>query len=63
MGMMNHFLDVKIVGDVVIPFAVEAPNTNSQASIQAQAELCRSMHGRVPNVILVSCSLLGLMTD
>ena len=52
MGMMNHFLDFDLFG-IKIPNQVEAPNTNSQGSIEKQVNICRGKWGRTPNVILV----------
>lgn len=55
MYIVNHFLDVDILG-VLIPDRLRAPKTNAasgEGSIGAQAELCRSDHGRLPNLVLV----------
>jgi hypothetical protein len=54
MGIMNHFLDTELLFGIKIPNQIEAPNTNSQKSIEAQVNLCRGKWGRTPNVILVS---------
>lgn len=55
MYIVNHFLDVDILG-VLVPDRLRAPKTNAvsgEGSIGAQADLCRSKHSRSPNVILV----------
>ncbi|KAH8431771.1 uncharacterized protein LDX57_009424 [Aspergillus melleus] len=55
MYIVNHFLDVDILG-VLIPDRLRAPRTNAvsgDGSIGAQANLCNSKHGRLANVILV----------
>ncbi|KAJ6443285.1 PLC-like phosphodiesterase, TIM beta/alpha-barrel domain protein [Purpureocillium lavendulum] len=53
MGLMNHMLNFKI-GDIVFPDQLDAPRTNSLASIQKQVDLCKSQGKPQPNVILVS---------
>lgn len=53
MYLINHFLDVEILG-IKIPAPFESPKTNSVASIVAQADLCTVKWGREPQVILVS---------
>jgi hypothetical protein len=57
MGIMNHFLDIDLLG-IKFPDAEAAPTTNSVSSILAQANLCVSQNGRMPNVVLVSSSPL-----
>ncbi|KAJ9141696.1 PLC-like phosphodiesterase [Pleurostoma richardsiae] len=52
MFIMNHMLDVEILG-IKVPNRLEAPTTNSENSILAQADLCASLYGRVPNVVLL----------
>ena len=54
---MNHFLDIDLLG-IKFPDAEAAPTTNSVSSILAQANLCVSQNGRMPNVVLVSSSPL-----
>ncbi|GES60323.1 PLC-like phosphodiesterase [Aspergillus terreus] len=54
MYIVNHFLDLDILG-IKIPDREHASRTNAasgNSSIGAQADLCRSEHGRLPNVIL-----------
>lgn len=53
MYIVNHFLDVDIFG-ILIPDQINAPKTNSRASILAQSNLCYQTWGRLPNFILVS---------
>ncbi|KAA8643523.1 hypothetical protein EYZ11_004277 [Aspergillus tanneri] len=55
MYIVNHFLDVDILG-VLIPDRIRAPKTNAvsgEGSIGAQADLCQSEHSRLPNVVLL----------
>ncbi|PYH50051.1 uncharacterized protein BP01DRAFT_412863 [Aspergillus saccharolyticus JOP 1030-1] len=55
MYIVNHFLDIDILG-ILIPDRDRAAETNAEAgdgSIGAQADLCLSIYGRLPNVILV----------
>ncbi|KAK4692970.1 hypothetical protein P7C71_g4335, partial [Lecanoromycetidae sp. Uapishka_2] len=55
MYIMNHFLDTDILG-MDLPDRYDAERTNAvtgDGSIGAQAELCRGLHGRPPNGILV----------
>ncbi|OAX83382.1 hypothetical protein ACJ72_02257 [Emergomyces africanus] len=55
MYIVNHYLDIEKVG-VLFPDRLSAPRTNAptgKGSIGAQIELCTSIHGRKPNVVLV----------
>lgn len=55
MMIVNHFLDVDILG-ILIPDVAEDSTTNAatgSGSIGAQADLCISTWGRTPNLILV----------
>ncbi|KAB8233632.1 uncharacterized protein BDW43DRAFT_310982 [Aspergillus alliaceus] len=55
MYIVNHFLDVDILG-VLVPDRIRAPKTNAvsgKGSIGAQSNLCRSLYKRLPNVVLV----------
>ncbi|RAL08181.1 uncharacterized protein BO97DRAFT_437841 [Aspergillus homomorphus CBS 101889] len=55
MYIVNHFLDVDILG-ILIPDREHAAETNAvsgESSIGAQADLCLSLHGRRPNFILL----------
>lgn len=55
MYIVNHFLDVNVLG-VLVPDRIRAPKTNAvsgNGSIGAQSDLCRSMYKRLPNVVLV----------
>ncbi|KAJ5964844.1 uncharacterized protein N7479_004720 [Penicillium vulpinum] len=54
MGIVNHFLDVDILG-IKIPARHKAGTTNAATgygSIGAQAALCAGLYGRAPNVVL-----------
>lgn len=53
MGIVNHMLNVDILG-VVVPNSLDADETNSEESIQKQVDLCEGQWGRRPNVVLVS---------
>ncbi|KAL1890827.1 hypothetical protein Cpir12675_005223 [Ceratocystis pirilliformis] len=53
MYMINHFLDVQLPFDIIIPNQFEAGSTNSLESIIKQAEMCGVQWGVKPNVILV----------
>ncbi|GIJ84389.1 hypothetical protein Asppvi_003232 [Aspergillus pseudoviridinutans] len=55
MYIVNHFLDVDILG-ILVPDRLRAPQTNAvsgSGSIGAQSALCSSLYGRKPNVVLV----------
>lgn len=52
MYIVNHFLDLQ-VGSVLIPDDPADSTTNSASSIEAQANLCNGMYGRMPNGVLV----------
>ena len=55
MMIVNHFLDVDILG-ILIPDDAADATTNAATgtgSIGAQADLCISTWGRTPNLILV----------
>jgi hypothetical protein len=54
MGLVNHFLDIDILG-VKVPARDKAARTNAATgvgSIGAQASLCAGLYGRAPNLIL-----------
>lgn len=55
MYIVNHFLDVEILG-IKVPDRAHASRTNAvhgDGSIMAQAQLCAGLYGRVPNVVLL----------
>lgn len=55
MYLVNHFLDVDILG-ILVPDRIHAPRTNAVrgfGSIGDQCESCLSQTGRMPNVVLV----------
>jgi hypothetical protein len=55
MYIVNHFLDEDILG-ILIPDTGALDTTNAATgtgSIGAQADLCTSTYGRVPNFVLV----------
>lgn len=55
MYIVNHFLDEDILG-IDIPDRDAAATTNAadgDGSIGAQADLCESLYGRAPNVVLL----------
>lgn len=55
MYIVNHFLDVDILG-ILVPDRLSAHKTNAATgpgSIGAQSDLCRSIYGRIPNSVLV----------
>ncbi|KAE8376725.1 PLC-like phosphodiesterase [Aspergillus bertholletiae] len=55
MYIVNHFLDVDVLG-VLVPDRIHAPRTNAisgYGSIGAQSDLCQSLYKRLPNVVLV----------
>lgn len=65
MMMVNHFLDVDILG-ILIPDVVKTPKTNAatgSGSIGEQADLCISTWGRSPNVVLVDNFNIGWSTS
>jgi hypothetical protein len=57
MSLMNHFLDTKFLfTEVLVPDRGAAGKTNAKTgdgSIGAQADLCKSQHGKYPNVVLI----------
>lgn len=55
MYIVNHFLDVDILG-VKIPDRAAASTTNAatgKGSIGAQATVCEALYSRAPNVVLL----------
>ena len=58
MNLVNHYLDVKIpFTDITIPDRQKLDKTNAmtgEGSLGAHADLCRSQHGRNPNVLLIN---------
>ncbi|PGH19214.1 hypothetical protein AJ80_04185 [Polytolypa hystricis UAMH7299] len=55
MYVVNHYLDLNILG-ILIPDRLSAPRTNSptgDGSIGAQADLCKSIYRRTPDVVLL----------
>jgi hypothetical protein len=55
MYIVNHFLDLDILG-ILVPDVGEAGRTNAATgpgSIGAQSALCESLYGRPPNFVLV----------
>lgn len=59
MLIVNHFLDIELLPGVLIPDVASADRTNSVSSILAQSDLCYGNFKRVPNVVLVSQSLVA----
>jgi hypothetical protein len=56
MYIVNHFLDVKLFDDVLVPDRFHAPRTNAATgagSIGAQNDVCKSRWGRKPTIVLV----------
>ncbi|POS85313.1 hypothetical protein EPUL_003329, partial [Erysiphe pulchra] len=54
--LVNHFLDVKLFGGIVVPDRNSSPRTNAATgpgSIGAQSDLCKQTWGRKPNMILI----------
>jgi hypothetical protein len=58
MYIVNHFLDVAI-GSVLIPDDPADSTTNSASGIEAQANLCNGIYGRMPNGVLVDYFNVG----
>jgi hypothetical protein len=61
MMIVNHFLDLDILG-ILIPDTLADSTTNAATgtgSIGAQADLCISTWGRTPNLILVDDFNIG----
>jgi hypothetical protein len=59
--IVNHFLDLDIFG-ILIPDTLALSTTNAATgtgSIGAQASLCYSTWGRLPNVVLVDFFNVG----
>lgn len=62
--IVNHFLDLNIFG-ILIPddFALETTNAaTGTGSIGAQADLCYTTWGRMPNVVLVDFFNVGKLS-
>jgi hypothetical protein len=58
MYIVNHFLDVSILG-ALVPDNAADKTTNSAASIEAQANICVGLYGRQPNFVLVDYFNVG----
>lgn len=54
MIFVNHNLNKKIIGDVLVPDQDAAADTNSEDNILRQTDICVEKHGRNPNVVMVS---------
>lgn len=62
MYIVNHFLDVDLGDDILVPDRDAAATTNAatgEGSIGAQAALCEGIWGRKPTRILVDWEDLG----
>lgn len=57
MIFVNHNLNKKVIGDVLIPDQGAAADTNSEDNILRQTDICVEKHGRNPNVVMVSITL------
>lgn len=53
MSLMNHYLDVKIFGGILVSDYLKADDVNKADDIEKQAGLCQGLYGRSPNVVLV----------
>jgi hypothetical protein len=54
MIFVNHNLNKKLLGDVLVPDQGAAADTNSEGNILQQTDICVEKHGRNPNVVMVS---------
>ncbi|KAI0994423.1 hypothetical protein K3495_g13759 [Podosphaera aphanis] len=62
MMLVNHFLDMSILGGILIPDRQSAPRTNAPigpGSIGAQADLCLQTWKRKPNMLLIDFFGMG----
>ncbi|KFH44636.1 hypothetical protein ACRE_045670 [Hapsidospora chrysogenum ATCC 11550] len=53
MIFVNHNLNKKVIGDVLIPDQGAAADTNSEDNILRQTDICVEKHGRNPNVVML----------
>ncbi|KAI0164520.1 PLC-like phosphodiesterase [Hypoxylon sp. FL1284] len=53
MVLANHNLNIEVLPDVLVPAPLQAPDTNSAASITEQTDICKQNYGRNPNVVLL----------
>jgi hypothetical protein len=56
MYIVNHFLDAKIFGGLLVPDRLDLKKTNAatgQGSIGAQVGLCEGLYGKAPKAVLV----------
>jgi hypothetical protein len=67
MYIVNHMLHIEIdlpfppLGPIQVPDGLRSFITNSKSSITKQANMCRSLYKRMPNVVLVSTTPFDLM--
>ena len=63
LAVINHFLDIELPGDTLIPDEGEASVTNGVqgfGSLGLQAQQCAAIYGRYPNFFLVDCTSLRI---
>lgn len=58
MYLVNHYLDVDILG-ILLPDVAADATTNSAASIEGHANRCKALYGSYPNIVLVDRFLAG----
>lgn len=58
--LINHNLNRKVIGDIIVPAFTQASNTNGQTSILAHANGCAPLSkGRAPNFVLLDFIDIG----
>ncbi|KAI0528230.1 PLC-like phosphodiesterase [Xylaria bambusicola] len=62
MILANHNRNYEVLG-INLPDLAHAGDTNSVDSITAQTNTCNSMHGRIPNVVLLDYVSIGQVID
>ena len=62
LAVVNHFLDIALPNDILIPDRGQLEVTNGvsgEGSLGLQAENCAGIYGRYPNFMLVDCTSLN----
>ena len=66
LSVINHFLDIELPDDVLVPDRPELSITNGVSgfgSLGVQAQQCAALYGRYPNLMLVDCTSFHYSAD
>lgn len=66
LSVINHFLDIQLPDNILIPDRPELDVTNGVSgfgSLGLQAQQCAALYGRYPNFMLVDCTSSSYSAD